>query len=315
MTGNPLRYVLVYAVEQQGGLVLVDTGWCSDDAWTALTDGLGQVGASLSAVTGVLVTHAHRDHYGLGDRIRQASGAWLAMHEVERAHLQTGRSPAAARASLLGRLLAGGVEPDVAEAVCGDDGRWERLVDVAVPDRVFRDGEIVLTEPRMRVVWTPGHTPGHSCFHDADRGLLFTGDHVLPRITPNITAREPVGADHALTHYLASLDKIAALGEPEEVLPGHEYRFQGLVQRTTALRAHHEQRLAEISKVVSHQPGVTSWEVAQRLTWSRPWAELATASYQFALGEVTSHLGLLASRGAVRATPTRPPRWHPIPRS
>src|SRR3954465_9875912 len=79
--GGPLRYVSVYAFALDGGgLGLIDTGWGSDESWAALSAGLGAIGGDVADVRGVLVTHLHYDHLGLAERLRQASGAWGAMH-------------------------------------------------------------------------------------------------------------------------------------------------------------------------------------------------------------------------------------------
>src|SRR3954463_3467096 len=68
---NPLRYVLVYALELDGGgVAIVDAGWNTNDAWKALCDGLATAGGSISDVQAVLVTHIHPDHYGLAGRVR-----------------------------------------------------------------------------------------------------------------------------------------------------------------------------------------------------------------------------------------------------
>src|SRR6188472_849274 len=81
---NPLRYVSVYAFALDGGgLGVLDTGWESDEGWTALTGGLASIGGGVDDVRGVLVTHLHFDHLGLAERVRQASGAWIAMHPAD----------------------------------------------------------------------------------------------------------------------------------------------------------------------------------------------------------------------------------------
>ncbi len=73
---NPLRYVLVYGFELDGGgVALVDAGWNTDAAWQALSDGLAMAGGSIGDVQAVLVTHIHPDHYGLAGRVREASGS------------------------------------------------------------------------------------------------------------------------------------------------------------------------------------------------------------------------------------------------
>ena len=85
---NPLRYVLVYALELDDGVALVDAGWNTDEAWAALCDGLEEAGGSIEDVAAVLVTHIHPDHYGLAGRVRSASGAWIALHREDAVMLQ-----------------------------------------------------------------------------------------------------------------------------------------------------------------------------------------------------------------------------------
>src|ERR1700676_2569316 len=86
---NPLRYVLVYALELGGGgVALVDAGWNTEEAWSALSDGLASAGGSMSDVQAVMVTHIHPDHYGLAGRVREASGAWIGLHPADAVMLE-----------------------------------------------------------------------------------------------------------------------------------------------------------------------------------------------------------------------------------
>src|SRR5437879_12411730 len=80
---NPLRYVLGYASETDAGPCLVDAGWNTDDAFEVLCQGLTTAGFDIADVQGVLVTHIHPDHYGLAGRIRETSGAWVALHPAD----------------------------------------------------------------------------------------------------------------------------------------------------------------------------------------------------------------------------------------
>ena len=169
-------------------------------------------------------------------------------------------------------------------------------------DRFIAHGDLVdVPGLRLRAVWTPGHSPGHLCFHDETHGLLLTGDHVLPRITPNVSAwdreSEPLDA------YLASLEELRAI-EPSQVLPAHEYRFAGLGTRLDALREHHLERLRETADIVGSGPARhTAWQIARQVTWSRPWGQLSAFQHQAALGEVIAHLGHLRSLRAVTCAP------------
>src|SRR5580658_8344729 len=117
---NPLRYVNSYAFAADGGLVLLDTGWPADTAWEALTAGLEAIGAGLPDVRGVLVSHMHLDHAGLTGRLRDASGAWIAMHPADRAIIANPnlRDPArfAAREAAYLRTLGASAEEAAATA-------------------------------------------------------------------------------------------------------------------------------------------------------------------------------------------------------
>src|SRR5580692_10832796 len=85
LPNNPLRYVLVYALELDSGVAVIDTGWSTDEAWSTLVAGLKVAGYAPSDVQAILITHIHPDHYGLAGRLREASGAWVALHPADAA--------------------------------------------------------------------------------------------------------------------------------------------------------------------------------------------------------------------------------------
>jgi glyoxylase-like metal-dependent hydrolase (beta-lactamase superfamily II) len=164
-------------------------------------------------------------------------------------------------------------------------------------DRLIEHGDLVdVPGVRIRAVWTPGHTPGHLCFHDETHDVLLTGDHILPRITPNVSSYDMTS--NPLNDYLASLDTLRGI-QPGEVLPAHEYRFSDLDSRLAELAEHHRERLAEAERGLAEAGpgGTTAWQAATGVTWSRPWAELASFQRQAAIGEVLSHLRYLQARG------------------
>jgi len=153
---------------------------------------------------------------------------------------------------------------------------------------------------QMRVVWTPGHTPGHLCLHEESDGLLLTGDHVLPRISPNIGLQSNL-AEPPLAAYLRSLELIAAYDEAE-ALPAHEYRFHGLADRVRMLLAHHERRCDEVIAILARDGPATVWQVTQELSWSRGWSSVTGFMRRAALAEAGAHLRHLADAGRVAVT-------------
>jgi glyoxylase-like metal-dependent hydrolase (beta-lactamase superfamily II) len=297
--GNPLRYVLSYLIEHDAGFVMVDPGWNHPDSWEALVSGLAQCEIPLGAVTGVLVTHVHPDHHGQSGKVRERTGAWVAMHPAEDAFLEVRANHLMLRDNMAAYLRwCGAPESHLTELI--ESRQHAAQVEPMVrADRLLEHDDFIDAPGlRLRAVWTPGHTPGHLCFYDETRELLLTGDHILPRITPNVSAYDAVS--NPLQDYLASLEKLRGI-QPAEVLPAHEYRFSGLGSRLDDLTEHHRERLDEAQQIVvsAASRGLSAWAVATGVTWSRPWPDLASFQRQAAVGEVLSHLRYLQGRGIV----------------
>lgn len=309
---SPLRYVLVYALELDDGLALIDAGWDTEEAWQALTHGLATAGHAVGDVRGVMVTHIHPDHYGLAGRVREASGAWVGLHPDDAALLPARYG--AGINDLLDDMAALLRDCGVPEDELGSLSRASlEIVDYvrqAEPDRLIQDGErLPLPGWDLRAVHTPGHSPGHLCFYEDRRRVLFSGDHVLPRITPNIGVHAQ-SSGNPLADFVESLARVGGLDpHVDEVLPAHEYRFAGLAARVSALLAHHDARLEEIRTATATAP--TTWELTAALTWSRPWEEISGFMRRAAVAETLAHLVLLESRGRVARTRETPWRWEP----
>jgi len=307
---NPLRYVLVYAFETDKGPYLVDAGWNTDDAYQVLCQGLDTAGFDISDVQGVLVTHIHPHHYGLAGRIREASGAWVALHPADAALVHDRYEEPKPLVERMGELLlrAGAPEEEV-QALKGASMPVLPFVVTTHPDVLLEDGD----KPEVPgwdlvSIWTPGHTAGHLCFYERDLRLMLSGDHVLPRITPNISVNPQ--AQNPLVDYLASLDKVGEF-DTDEVLPAHEHRFVGLRARVAELKAHHEERFGEVIDAINSGRD-TAWDITAHMRWSRSWDRINGWMRRAALGEALAHIRVLESRGVVREIDGVPVRWQVV---
>ncbi len=308
---NPLRYVLVYVLELSGGgVALVDAGWDTDEAWTALAEGLSALGASAGDVRAVVVTHIHPDHYGLAGRVREASGAWVGLHPADAALLRERYVDVDGLiAAMRGLLELSGVPPSTLPDLSEASMQVRAFVSMARPDVLLEDGALVdLPGWDLRTIWTPGHSPGHVCLYSEHRRILFSGDHVLPRITPNISFHSQQ-VPNPLGDYLDSLGRLRELA-PGEVLPAHEYRFAGLSDRLDEIERHHGARLGEIEAALVERPGSTAWQLTTSLAWSRPWPEVPAFMRRAANGETLAHIVLLERRRRVRREPGVPARFY-----
>lgn len=309
---NPLGFAFSYTVPVPDGVLVVDAGWDSDECWDAFLAGLASAGAGLDDVVGVVVTHVHPDHYGLAERIRASSPAWIGVHPAERPRIAEGEHDRVRVIEDMAEWLhQAGAPASEQAALAADAADMRSRISTVVPEHDLVDGQVVPgTDGALVAVHTPGHTPGHLCFHDRQRRLLFTGDHVLPRVTPNISKRPQSDVD-PLRDFMDSVRKIRGLGDLG-VLPGHEWNFDDLDARLDVLLVHHEERLSEIEAAVRDGAG-TVWEVTRAATWARPFDKLIGRARRAAIGETFSHLYRLAVAGRVRWVPGRPDRWLPVP--
>ncbi|MFI2210669.1 MBL fold metallo-hydrolase [Streptomyces sp. NPDC020141] len=325
---NPLGHTLVHLLDTDRGPVLVDTGWDDPDSWDALTAGLAAAGVAVRDVHGVLVTHCHPDHHGLSGQVREASGAWIAMHAADaEAVRRTREAEPGVWLAFLAEKLARAGAPDAHTALLRtalatgragtDPGRR-----AALPDREIVPGErLDLAGRRLTAIWTPGHTPGHVCLHLDEahpanlpgRGRLFSGDHLLPGISPHIGLYEdPEGPESAdlgadpLGDYLASLERVGRLSVAE-VLPAHQHSFTGAAGRVRELLDHHERRLGQLLELLAEP--LTPWQTAERMTWNRPWERIPHGSRNIAVAEAEAHLRRLVTLGRAEALPGVPTRY------
>ncbi|WP_284748287.1 MBL fold metallo-hydrolase [Amycolatopsis sp. RTGN1] len=297
---SPLAYSYSYALRYADGLVVVDLGWDSDEAWDAFLAGLARAGARLDEVIGVVVTHAHPDHYGLAPRIREHTSAWIGAHPGERAQIRVDAAERRARLDEISAWLRDCGVPEARQAeLDGELGALDAVLPTVEPDVELEDGKPVPgTGGALVPVHTPGHTAGHLCFHDRDRNLLLTGDHVLPKVTPNV-ARRPGSDPDPLRDFLASLTRLRDIPDSAVVLPGHEWPFDRLSRRLDVLREHHGERLVEIEKAVAGGCD-TVWKVAEAVSWAREFSAFTPRSLRSALAETSAHLVRLAEEGRIR---------------
>ncbi|MEY9871168.1 glyoxylase-like metal-dependent hydrolase (beta-lactamase superfamily II) [Streptacidiphilus sp. MAP12-33] len=317
---NPLRYTLVYLLESARGPVLVDTGWDDPSGREILRAGVAEAGFALEDVHGVLITHHHPDHHGLSAHVQAASGAWVAMHAAEADVVRAVREiPADQWIERMARSMRAAGLPEEHLAALrewgGDAESGPATLGAVVPDRELVHGESAGVPGRdLRVMWTPGHTPGHVCLFldEKPRTRLLSGDHLLPTISPVVSLYPENPQDEPtdpLGDFIDSLERIAALG-PQEILPAHQYRFTDAPGRVRELLDHHAARLADLHAQLLGAP-MTLWEAAQGMHWNRPWSELNFLARHLAVSEAAAHLRRLVKTGLAEAvTDEDPVRYH-----
>ncbi len=212
-----LTGVNVYLWKREDGYALIDAGFPWQAA--AILDSLKEAGISPSEVKRILITHGDIDHVGALAAIREATGGAVVAHAAEKPLIE-GKTKRKLR-----RNLAGALYTPIDRLLT-----WLFLRPAPV-DRTVMDRE-VLEEEGLRVVYTPGHTPGHVAYYHPERKVLFTGDafmHVGDRVRGpySLYTPDPVGA-------FESQQKLSAL-DVQAVFFGHGEPI--LENASAALRA------------------------------------------------------------------------------
>ncbi|HEX7241847.1 MAG TPA: MBL fold metallo-hydrolase [Longimicrobiaceae bacterium] len=299
---GPPHEVAAWLLEGDDGYTLVDTGMDTPPARAALRDGAERAGVGPAELAHVLLTHVHIDHYGLAGPVRAWSGARVAIHEREEALARrfVDRWPED-REGAVAAFRGMGAPPEAAGALLAASDRIHRLYAHFQPDQLLR-GERGPLPGGGGWEWllTPGHSPGHVVLYHPDNRVLIAGDHVLPRISPNIGA--DLYVEDPLSDYLASLRRLRTL-PVDVVLPSHGDPFADLGGRIDQILAHHESRNLQILRLLADSPG-TSYEVAAGVFGSLP-----PESFLHALRETRAHLIHLRAGGRVRELPGPPERW------
>lgn len=258
--------VNVYLIAEDP-VTLIDVGPKTPEAANALRDGLRKHGLRFSDVQRIVLTHAHEDHCGLAKSVRdEAKNAEILVHNWETGHL-FGRLAQEEHRRL---MLRAGVPNQVFDGLQKMYGEVSLLTD-ALADGDFgelRDGvELEFASGSLRVLHTPGHTPGSCSFlREADRTLIC-GDCVLKRITPNpVLAPDPVDPEKrfkSLGEYLVSLARLRSFA-PTLVYGGHGEPVTDFEEIFNRYVRSIDDRQAKVIGLTSKQ-GATAWEIAQRL--------------------------------------------------
>ncbi|MEU6419167.1 MBL fold metallo-hydrolase [Streptomyces spiralis] len=300
LPNDGLRAVNVYALEEDDGVILIDGGWAVPESRKRLEEALAVVGHDLGEITDILVTHIHRDHYTQAVDLRRLVGARVHLGVGERRSLEMLgelRSNSAVSTLALLRRCGASELAERIEARLDPDGfdasHWE------APDRWLGSETLRFGRRSLRVVPTPGHTRGHVVYLDEAHGLLFSGDHVLPHITPSI-GFELNAAALPLGDYLDSLRLMTRFPDTR-LLPAHGPVSASVHTRVAQLQVHHQvrldQTLAALGSTFRH-----AHAVARRLRWTRremPFDDLNDFNRMLAVSETAAHLDVLAVRGKV----------------
>jgi len=290
---SPLKYVNSYIITGEKPLV-IDTGFNTEESYSVLNDALSELKIKRPSF---FITHIHADHIGLIGRFPENYGVHISEEEYKIIEDSSGTNDYWLRMNEY--LMRNGLpEEDLKIAF----GILNSIFVGTYPDLLkinfisMKEGSVITTGNRkLRVLITPGHSPGHACLYDERDEILFSGDHILFTITPNITWWPSL--QNSLERYIISLEKMKEI-RIRNTLPGHGEIGGEPYKRIEEIIEHHKKRLNEIMGALDGE--LNAFQVAASIKWNvmnGEWNLFPKMQKYFALGETIAHLIYLENMG------------------
>ncbi len=292
---SPLRAVNSYLIKGGARNLIIDPGMNHPDCLDAMQTALKNMSADLGK-TDFFITHFHPDHLGL---VSELAGDKSRIYLSEKDALR------------LDKIVWGNLWTEMNHFTVRNGfpaHELQELIRVHPRERFgfkkrpmfhhLREGDTVsIGNVSLKYVETPGHTKGHVCLHEPTLGILFAGDHILGKITPNISLRSDT--ENPLKEYLESLEKVLAIHQISIVLPGHGAPFGDCRRRIEELEQHHRLRLEELTYLL-RRGKLSAYQIASQIAWDVPfesWDHFPVFQKWIAVGEVMAHARYLEDKG------------------
>lgn len=276
-----LNHVNCFLAEGEEGYVVIDTGLHNSYTVRRWAEELDR-----KHVSEIFITHYHPDHFGYAGGLQQKTNARLSMSQID-AENGLGAWDRQFLEKLAGNYQVAGIPAEAAsQMVDNTESFIKRVTPYPTVNHYFNEGELVKIGNYMyEVLFTPGHSDGLIVFYNKEKSVLLSTDHILPKITPNISYWFH-GDPNPLATYFQSLNKIRKL-DVEYVIPSHGLPFFGGTKRIDEIKQHHHDRLENLLEELS--AGLTVFEACKKL-----FPKINNVhDFRFAIGETLAHLEYL----------------------
>jgi glyoxylase-like metal-dependent hydrolase (beta-lactamase superfamily II) len=275
-----LNHVNCFLAEGPQGWTIIDAGLNTDvsrDIWKPIIE--------KHDVKDIILTHYHPDHFGYAGTLQQLTNAAVWMTEVDEQAGLTYWEPESLEI-VNENYDTCGLPGHLSKELTTDEESFNAKIKPypQVQHYLTEGMKIQFGKLEYEVIFTPGHSDGLISLFNKEKSILFSTDHILPRISPNISYWFR-GIKNPLKAFFMSLEKIKLL-DADIVIPSHGQPFRNANKRVEELLAHHQERLEKAYESIK-QPA-TIFEVNQQL-----FKKLTIHETRFAIGETIAHLEYL----------------------
>ncbi|MCX5835039.1 MAG: MBL fold metallo-hydrolase [Deltaproteobacteria bacterium] len=290
-----LKHVHVFALTHDDRITLFDTGLNTPETVSILEESLRAIRKTVRDIKRIFITHHHIDHCGMAGRIKAISGAKIHVSDVGREVLSVRTDEAELVRLVRDFCLLHGLPESITNFVINLFLAFKTAASPFETDRCFQaDSRHVAGETEFQAIATPGHTRDHVSYYFPKEGILLSGDHVLPEITPNLSPDLFAPDFRPLRSFLDSLTRIETL-PVQKVYPAHGDPFSNLAERIEEMKSHHVIRKGLALESVT-RGSRTTFEVSRDIFGD----DLPEFDRFLALNETYVHLVELVHEGAVK---------------
>lgn len=291
----------IYAIADEGPTyTLFDTGVGTPEGTAALKAGLKAHGIAVEAISRIVISHGHIDHYGNAQWLSEVSGAKVYIHAADREKIATDLRWNEVLVKHWDYFTALGVPTSELDAIVDRTSkapRYARPVEVSRLSSLEEGQTFAFRHFEAQVLHTPGHTPGLVCLYAKGPKVLFADDHVLARVSPNplidLSQGEGPTKFRALVSYLLAARRVREL-ELDAVLPGHGEAFSNHQTLLDDLFSFYARRQERLLRAVTKAPA-SVYDLAEVMFMRRDNARLFLM-----LSEVLGNLEVLEDDAQVR---------------
>jgi glyoxylase-like metal-dependent hydrolase (beta-lactamase superfamily II) len=283
-----------YIIQTSGGLTAIDTGWDLPESYASLESQLKEIGAGFSDINQVILTHFHIDHLGFIPRLKEIRSIKIYMHADDLALLKIRYTDVDNFLPMTDRFLQSHGFPAAELTPPEFQLPMPTGIGTIEPDILLHGGEILqVGSYQLKVIHTPGHTPGHVTFYEPRKKFLISGDLLLPTIATN-AAFHVQHIEYPLELYLKSLHTLKQL-DIDLVLPGHERVFTNARQRIDELLRDHQIKSTVILRSFDSGKPQNAYQISQLLAVSKRtgisrWNQMTGWEKRFAVLQTIAHL-------------------------
>jgi glyoxylase-like metal-dependent hydrolase (beta-lactamase superfamily II) len=281
-----------YIIKGERNLI-VDAGVASRDCRRIMEDAFQKIGVELEE-SDFFVTHFHMDHLSLALRLRTPSSR-IYFNEIEAGEFWSDTRWEERFQCARENGFPENEINEVRGTHPGYKAYLKRPPRASIHFHMVGDGTVVHAgDYRFTVMVTPGHSKSHLCLYDAEKGLFFSGDHLLGQLVPAVS--DWSNETDSLGDYLYTLTRIEK-NNVAHVLPGHGEPFD-FSSRIEEIRTHHERRLAQILGILGGG-AKSAYEVAAELAGGSEggWDTVSVLQKWLTAGEMVAYLTHLEKRG------------------